>query len=76
MFGEIVFITSVRVRLSAARRFGSTVTMYAGCCCPWMITSETPGTCSITGTMPWFAIAPRIAAEYLCEVSANVMTTS
>ena len=65
MFGVIAFTTSVSVRLSAAKRPGSTATTNAGCVVPVTVTFETPGSCSITGTIVLFAIDANTGSQIL-----------
>src|SRR5580658_7559738 len=75
LLGVIDWTTSVSVKLSAASRCGSTVTVNVGCVVPAMFTFETPDSCSIAGTIELFATAPKSACEYLFESSASVTTT-
>ena len=48
--------------------------MNAGCVVPATLTLETPGTCSIAGTIELLAMAPRSPGEYLFETSASETT--
>src|ERR1700691_3958110 len=75
LLGAIELTTSVSVRLSAASKCGSTVTVNVGCVVPAMFTFDTPGSCSTAGTIELFATAPKSACEYLSESSANVTMT-
>jgi hypothetical protein len=65
---------SVTVKLLAASRLGSARTMNAGTVVPPTFTVETPGSCSITGTIVFSASAPSEATSYIFERSAIVTT--
>ncbi len=74
LLGEIELTTSVRVRLSAASKLGSTVTMNAGCVVPVTLTLEIPGSCSIAGTIALLATEASTDSGYFDEISASDTT--
>jgi len=73
--GVIEPTTSPSVRLFAASRLGSTVTVNVGWVVPATLTFETPGSCSMAGTTVLLASVPSSAWSYFFESSASVTMT-